>query len=88
MAKQNTKHHRKCKSHQGSDNPRNISMVSVKSHQSWYQLFGNKTPDQIARIINKVWIDPDFKFIVVKNDTFKDPNQTNLFQGGHDGNGY
>lgn len=62
-----TKHHRKQKAHNGSDDPRNISLVPLKRHVYFHGLFGNKTPQQIASYLTNVWIDPDYKLIAVKN---------------------
>lgn len=59
-----TKHHRKPKSLGGEDRDFNISMVNDKKHQSWHNLFDNKEPHEIAKIINNIWLDPDFEFIV------------------------
>lgn len=37
-------------------------MIPVKQHQSWHTLFQNKTPDEIADIINEIYLDPDYRF--------------------------
>jgi len=55
-----TKHHRKCKSNGGNDDPKNISIVTEKMHQAWHTLFGNKNPEEISQVINSVWIDPAY----------------------------
>ncbi len=58
------KHHRKPRSLGGTDDQSNLSLVSKVLHQAWHLLFGNKNPFQIARIINRVWLDPKYKFVV------------------------
>jgi len=61
MAKEKyTRHHRKCKSHGGSDLPNNISMVTEKRHEAWHTLFENKTTEQIVQELNDVWINPEY----------------------------
>jgi len=58
------RHHRKPRSIGGSGQSRNISMVPQYKHVAWHQLFCNYTAEQIAGIINEVWIDPDFELVV------------------------
>jgi hypothetical protein len=69
------KHHRRCKSRQGSDDNSNISSVPQHYHRAWHLLFENLTPHNIAEIINTVWIDPRYRLVVVrsKNESH-DPN--------------
>jgi len=57
-------HHRKPKSQGGGKEPRNLSTVPVKKHRAWHLLFRNCKPEEIARIINATWLDPDFKLTV------------------------
>ena len=59
-------HHRKPSSKGGQTNERNISHVSTKRHQAWHTLFYNLDPEEIASIINRVWLDPDYEFICRK----------------------
>ena len=58
------KHHRLPRSLGGGKSISNISVVKQTEHRAWHTLFGNKTPEEIASIINAVWLDPDFYFIV------------------------
>lgn len=59
--KQNmTKHHRKMKSHNGTDDPRNIYVVCEKKHQAFHTLFGNMNAEEIARELSAHWIDPAY----------------------------
>lgn len=58
------KHHRKPQSRGGDDSARNISVVNQVHHQAWHVLFANMHPDFIATIINQIWLDPDYEFIV------------------------
>lgn len=61
----NSKHHRKPRSIGGTNDSKNISMVNEKMHNAWHTLFKNKTPCEIAILINKYWLDPDFTFVCV-----------------------
>lgn len=61
-----TRHHRRPVSLKGSDSFRNISWVSKTRHAAWHTLFGNMTPQDIARTVNSVYLDPDYEFIVRK----------------------
>lgn len=58
-------HHRKPKSRGGGNGVDNISIVSSKEHKAWHTMFRNMLPHQIADKINNVWLDPNYKFIVV-----------------------
>ena len=58
------KHHR-CPRSLGGDNSKgNISLVDRDKHEAWHLLFKNHPPERIALIINNVWLDPRFEFIV------------------------
>lgn len=57
-------HHRKCRSHGGSDELSNISIVDETQHKAWHRLFKNMRPQQIADKINGIYLDPEFKFVV------------------------
>jgi hypothetical protein len=61
-------HHRKPKVLGGSGRIEGPNMVHVKicKHRAWHILFETSTPQEIARIINKTWIDPDWELIPVK----------------------
>lgn len=63
------KHHRKAKSLGGSASERNISIVPIRLHEAYNSLFGgNATPQQVASILNKVWIDPDYVIVAIPKD--------------------
>lgn len=65
--KRKTKHHRKPQAQGGGDEDSNISFVRENKHRAWHLLFsGDMTPEDIAREINEVWLDPDFKLVVVR----------------------
>ena len=57
-------HHKKCKSNGGSSANRNLVAVDPKYHEAWHMLFRNWDAYAIAETINKVWLDPDFRFEV------------------------
>lgn len=78
-AKKYTRHHRKCKSHGGSDLPSNISMVTESQHCAWHTLFENKSVEEIVELLNDVWIDPYYK-ITYERREIKDPRQLTLFK--------
>lgn len=61
-------HHRKPKKLGGSgriDGP-NMVEVSIVEHRAWHTLFGTKTPEEIAEVINRTWLDPAYEMIVSK----------------------
>jgi hypothetical protein len=64
-----TRHHRKCKSHGGSGKPSNISHVPESKHIAWHTLFYNLKPEQIADLLSKVWIDPDYVMVAQRRTT-------------------
>ena len=57
-----TRHHRKPTSLLGKTEQRNISVVPKNKHEAWHLLFSNNSPEEIASIINRVWLDPDYHF--------------------------
>ncbi len=59
-------HHRKPRSRGGSEEDSNISIVDERQHKAWHLLFRNMTPSQIADKINGHYLDPEFKFTVVR----------------------
>ncbi len=68
MSKKGTKniHHRKPQSLGGNNHRDNLSLVCVKQHESFHRLFQNYTPEVIAEILNEIWIDPSYRFEVVR----------------------
>ena len=60
-----SKHHRKPKSRGGKNTFGNISVVPNSKHRAWHTLFANKTAPEIAKIINKTWLDPEYELVVV-----------------------
>jgi len=61
-------HHRKPRSLGGKDIDENMSHVSVSKHRAWHTLFKNFTAEQVAKVINDIWLDPDFKLIVQRRN--------------------
>jgi len=46
--------------------------VNAYEHAAWHKLFSNKTAHEIADAINKIWLDPDFRFdVICKNPKSK-----------------
>ena len=64
-------HHRICRSNGGAlftpSGKLNIIEVNAKRHRLFHRLFNNMTPEQIARYLSEVWLDPDIKLVVVPN---------------------
>lgn len=65
-----TEHHRCPKSLGGKAVQGNISLVPGNKHRAWHLLFRNHPPEIVAKIINKVWIDPDYEMVVVRRRKF------------------
>lgn len=61
-----TRHHRRPRSKLGQDIERNISLVPQNHHEAWHTLFFNADPEEIAQIINRIWLDPDYEFLCRK----------------------
>jgi hypothetical protein len=72
MNEKRSRHHRRPVSLGGSDSKRNVSNVSVKQHQSWHNIFGNRRPEDIAALINAVWLDPSYQFVCIDRKQFRD----------------
>lgn len=67
-----SRHHRKEVSHGGTNEPRNISDVSQKAHRAFHTLFGNLEPFEIMKVLNDVWIDPDYEFVLRRKVPYVD----------------
>ena len=63
-----SKHHRKPRSLGGQTTPENISNVDEVQHRAWHTLFLNWTPYKICKRINQKWLDPEYKFVVVRTE--------------------
>lgn len=63
-----TRHHRKPRSKQGTNDDRNISLVFWKKHEAYHLLFGNKSPEEVAKILTETWIDPDFVLLAIHRE--------------------
>lgn len=63
-----SRHHRQCRSNGGKTIASNISYVDPKQHKAFHTLFANKTPPEIAKILNEVWLDPAYRFVCVRVD--------------------
>lgn len=60
------KHHKKCTSNGGDNSKDNVSWVSRARHQAWHILTGNTHPEEIAEVINRDFLDPDYELVAVK----------------------
>jgi hypothetical protein len=60
------RHHRKPRSRGGSNHPSNLVWVKKEQHVAFHRLFGNATPQEVARILNETWIDNDWQLIAIK----------------------
>lgn len=73
-------HHRRPTSIGGTDDPANISFrVSVGKHVAWHLLFKNYAPPEIAKIINTIWLDPDYIIEVVDAESADKPQQPSSY---------
>ena len=66
----NNWHHRVPKVRNGSGriSSGNMVEVDVLMHRAYHKLFGTKTPEQVAAILNKTWIDPAYELVVRKRN--------------------
>lgn len=71
MKTKHDRHHRKSKGSGGSNEPRNISVVPRNKHIAFHLLFGAGNPHEIARLLNQIWIDPDYRFVVIEKKPIK-----------------
>jgi len=60
------RHHRLPRSRGGGNQHSNISLVLVKHHRAFHLLFGNATAEEVAEELNRRWIDPRKKLIVIE----------------------
>jgi len=63
-----TKHHRRPRRLGGLTISSNISHVSDKSHAAWHQLFNHMEAFDICDLINRIWLDPKYKFVCVERE--------------------
>lgn len=66
-----SRHHRRCRANGGTDDPRNLSFLSVKEHQAWHTLTGSMSPYQIARLFSENFLDPDYLLVAVRRDEYR-----------------
>jgi hypothetical protein len=70
MRQRNNRHHRKPRSLGGTNDSANISLVNERKHEYYHGLFTKQdntcmTPQEIAEVLTRVWIDPEFALICV-----------------------
>ncbi len=63
-------HHRTQRVHGGTDDPSNISRVSIKSHRAYHYLFGNLTTVGVATLLNKLWLPLDWRVVAIGAEGF------------------
>ena len=68
-----TRHHRKPKARGGKSGKHrgNISMVPYNKHRAFHTLFGTITPEKIARMLTRDYIDPDRIMIAVPKELWE-----------------
>ena len=73
----NNWHHRvpKVRNGSGKISSGNMIEVDVLKHRAFHLLFGTKTTEQIAAILNKTWIDPAYELVVRKKENPNQPNR-------------
>lgn len=59
-----SRHHRKMRCNGGTNDPKNMSIVPHNKHVAFHILFGDNNTQQIANVLNEIWIDPEFQLIV------------------------
>ena len=42
--------------------------VDVLKHRAYHKLFGTKTPEQVAAILNKTWLPTDWELVARKKE--------------------
>ena len=57
-------HHKKPISLGGTNHPDNLVRVKRSLHSHWHSLFHTMSPEEIAKEINRTWLDPEFKLVV------------------------
>jgi hypothetical protein len=62
------RHHRKARSLGGTNIRSNISKVRTADHQAFHRLFGPGLVQNIAEILNAIWIDPDYELVFRKRE--------------------
>jgi hypothetical protein len=62
-------HHRLPASRGGSSCGDNLSIVPIKLHNAFNQLFGsNPTAHEVALVLTNIWIDPAFRIVVLPKE--------------------
>jgi len=46
----------------------NMVEVDVLMHRAYHKLFGTKTPEQVAAILNKTWLPTDWELVARKKE--------------------
>lgn len=66
-----SRHHKCCKANGGTDDypPNNVVILPDHIHRYWHAIFGSRTPEQIASMMNKWFIQSDWEIIAKKRDT-------------------
>jgi hypothetical protein len=65
-----TLHHKKPRSIGGSRHEtRNHSWVPRIQHNAWHTIFQNETAQEICHKINKMFLDPDYRFVCIKKQS-------------------
>ncbi len=65
-----SKHHRHMRSHAGKFPKNNLVTVRQDHHEAFHLLFLNAYPWEIADILNKKWISPDYTLVCVKTEEY------------------
>ena len=66
----NNWHHRvpKVRNGSGKISSGNMIEVDVLKHRAYHKLFGTKTPEQVAAILNKTWLPTDWELVARKRN--------------------
>lgn len=63
---QHNVHHRRPICLSGTDAENNLSIVPMRQHDAFHLIFTDTSPEAIARVLSKVWIDPDYELVARK----------------------
>jgi len=73
------RHHRRSRSRTGGipfngdiEGTPNVIVVDYKKHQAFHLLFPSTCPQDIARVLNNIWIDPAHMFVAVPRSLARD----------------
>lgn len=61
-----SRHHRLARDNGGTDEESNISIVPWNLHEHFHGLFGTSSPEEIAKVLTDVWVDPSYEIVACR----------------------